>query len=337
MFHTEEPEQSAELLRQVIPRLSEHGSVYYPALYAVWYEYLAGTHGPLKAAIDERLAQSHRLTVAEGKHLYARYLAGRDAALVQRLQEGLQALLEQFGAVARAAGMEAAVFERQLSDTARRLSERLDTPVDRIVSELTLHARMLQGAASRLRERVEDGTAEIATLKQQLGQVESESLRDPMTDLLNRRGFEQALIAACTQRSNGLLGCTLLIADIDHFKRINDTYGHLFGDQVIRGIARVLHETIRGGDIAARLGGEEFAIMLPDTAYEDARAVAENIRTAVARCRVKRGGTDQVLEGVTVSLGLASALSGDTLEALFERADKALYQAKQDGRNRIEG
>jgi diguanylate cyclase len=128
----------------------------------------------------------------------------------------------------------------------------------------------------------------------------------------------------------------MLMGDIDHFKRINDTYGHMFGDQVIKGVAQIIHATVKGGDLAARFGGEEFAVFLPDTSLEDAVALAEKIRSSVGRMRIKRSGTQEFIDQITISLGAAGGRIGEGLEALIERADKSLYRAKQTGRNRVE-
>ena len=133
----------------------------------------------------------------------------------------------------------------------------------------------------------------------------------------------------------GLLGSALLLADIDHFKVVNDTYGHVLGDKVIRAVAHVLRSSIKGRDVAARLGGEEFAILLPQTSLTGAAAVAEQIRGTVAQGRICRPDGNESIGQVTLSVGVAVAKPGDTLEALLERADAAMYTAKRAGRNRI--
>ncbi len=125
------------------------------------------------------------------------------------------------------------------------------------------------------------------------------------------------------------------MADIDFFKKINDTYGHLLGDKVIRAVAQVIHANVKGRDIAARVGGEEFAVLLPETTVTGAKALAEQIRTAVARGRIHRGDRDEQIGGVTLSIGVAMAEPEEALEALIGRADAALYEAKRTGRNRV--
>jgi diguanylate cyclase len=123
--------------------------------------------------------------------------------------------------------------------------------------------------------------------------------------------------------------------DIDHFKKCNDTYGHLFGDKVIRRVAQVITKNVKGQDLPARIGGEEFAILLPDTPVAGALALAERIRMAVERGRIKRGDGAEAVGNITISLGVAEYAPGETLEAFILRADQALYASKAGGRNRV--
>jgi diguanylate cyclase len=178
---------------------------------------------------------------------------------------------------------------------------------------------------------------EVAELRKQLGVVQNEAITDPLTTLLNRRGFDRSVTTLLSARETGLIGCTLLIGDIDHFKRVNDTYGHVFGDQVIKGVAQIIQRVVKGNDIAARLGGEEFAVLLPDTPLRGGITVAEQIRAGVGNTRIKKAGTNTFVDQITLSLGVATGVEQDTLESLLERADKALYHAKNSGRNRVEG
>jgi diguanylate cyclase len=127
--------------------------------------------------------------------------------------------------------------------------------------------------------------------------------------------------------------CILMI-DIDFFKKFNDTYGHLAGDEVLKFVASSIKELVRGGDFTARFGGEEFVVLLPFTMLEGARAVGENIRSFFDRAKLKsRKG--QLLGKVTVSIGGACMHNGETAEEFVQRADKALYYAKNNGRNMV--
>lgn len=159
-------------------------------------------------------------------------------------------------------------------------------------------------------------------------------LTDPLTGLGNHRFLHEAFQTETRRRSATLKPLSCLMMDLDHFKRVNDTYGHPFGDVVLQGLARLIQEGLRPGDRAARYGGEEFLCLLPDCDAAAAQAVAERIRSLVAGHLFHRG-TEKI--PVTISIGTATELSPSAdYQKLIEKADQALYQAKRNGRNRVE-
>ena len=163
--------------------------------------------------------------------------------------------------------------------------------------------------------------------------VERQAVTDGLTELANRRQFEQALAAEINraERFGGMLA--LVLADLDNFKQVNDRYGHQAGDEVLRRFADVLRETVRDVDVPARYGGEEFAVLLPQTDMEGAERLAERLRQAVAeRPMTTRPGA---LVACTASFGVASFPESSTPAALFAAADEALYRAKAAGKNRV--
>jgi two-component system cell cycle response regulator len=161
------------------------------------------------------------------------------------------------------------------------------------------------------------------------------AITDSLTGLNNRRYFERHLATMVEQSASRDRPFSLLVVDIDHFKAVNDTYGHDVGDEVLREFAQRLRRTVRGIDLACRFGGEEFVIAMPDTEPGLARVVAERIRARIAAEPFAIGaGTRRI--GVTASIGVASRDGrDDTAQAIVKRADEALYRAKRDGRNRV--
>ncbi|MCB8880659.1 diguanylate cyclase [Acidisoma cellulosilytica] len=158
--------------------------------------------------------------------------------------------------------------------------------------------------------------------------------RDPLTGALNRRSFMDKGAQAVTQARNAGEPLSVVMIDADHFKRINDTYQHAGGDAVLQALVATLKREVRGGDPVGRLGGEEFAILLPRTGLASAQQMAERVRAAIAAMRVESAGA---AIPVTVSIGLAVLAQGDAgMDALLARADQALYSAKHLGRNRVE-
>jgi diguanylate cyclase len=127
----------------------------------------------------------------------------------------------------------------------------------------------------------------------------------------------------------------LLLIDLDHFKRINDSFGHMFGDQVLRAVGQILKDLTPAHAVAARIGGEEFAVLLPVSHLTNARALGEKIRTQVAATRIQRPGTPAAYASVTVSVGVTTFCRGETPTQFIDRADQALYASKKAGRDRV--
>lgn len=158
------------------------------------------------------------------------------------------------------------------------------------------------------------------------------TLEDPLTQLLNRRGLENALHVTLAQATRQQLPTAAVMVDIDHFKEVNDNFGHEAGDQVIRVIAQTLQRMSRTGDVIARTGGEEFLLVLPNTELDGARILAERIRADISAAPLI---INQQRIPITVSLGVAGTIGEIELDKLSQKADRAMYLAKQGGRNRV--
>lgn len=335
MRYTETREQSAEILRLAVSFMARQESAYHPQSYTLWYEHAAGINPRLSEVLDQHLTANTRLTDEDTWRLHAHYVVARDVALVERMQQQLQLLLDDTSRIAVSAGEEATQFTQTLQTHQVQLLQPATIDlVQSIVADLLADTERMRVTTAELAEQLERRAREVRTLTEQLEHAEKEALLDPLTGLLNRRGLERRVRTHLSEGGD-LRDGALLLADIDRFKHINDTHGHLFGDKVIRSIAQVLCANIKGRDIAARLGGEEFAAFLPQTSLAGATALAEQIRAGVAAGRIRRKDGDEQVGQVTLSVGVAVADAGDSLEQLIERADQALYAAKAAGRNRV--
>lgn len=174
--------------------------------------------------------------------------------------------------------------------------------------------------------------AAARSLNEQFEQEHEASHHDPLTGLHNRRGFMEAWEDAAHRSQRSGRPVSIILADLDHFKQVNDLRGHAAGDVALRSVARTLRASLRAQDVVARWGGEEFMLLLPDTDREGAIRVAESARAAIEAMRIEEGAS---VFGVTLSLGVSEHARGRRAEETIAEADAALYRAKQQGRNRV--
>ena len=207
--------------------------------------------------------------------------------------------------------------------------------VKTIVEMLVKSTREMRETNQALERCLARSKAEISNLQHSLEAIRAESLTDPLTGLGNRKYFDRMIEMAVQSSLASGEPLSLLMFDIDHFKAFNDSFGHLTGDQVLRLVALSVRHAIKGQDITARYGGDEFAVLLPDTALRQALIVADHIRRGVMAKELRKKSTGEILGRVTISIGVAMLKQGDDTDALIERADACLYAAKRNGRNRV--
>ncbi|MDP2808530.1 MAG: GGDEF domain-containing protein [Rhodocyclaceae bacterium] len=327
-------EKSAEYLRLALPLMAKQAAAMHPVSYAVWYEYVSGSNSSLKVAIDGHLKNGTVFDEAAIYDIFHTHVAEINEQVAQRLSEGFQKVMADMSSSAAQAGDQAGQFGNALEKwCADRASSNPGTSqgIDAILGL----ARNMQGAIVSLKGRLDDSRREIEQLRSDVVQAREDAVTDGLTGLTNRRGFDMAIAACLSESDPSECGPSLLIADIDHFKRVNDTYGHLFGDRVIQAVAQILKDNVKGKDTAARYGGEEFVVLLPDTPIEGARQLAEKIRTVVERCRIRRTKDSGTVANIAISLGVASFKAGESAVDFVGRVDAALYISKSAGRNRV--
>ena len=203
------------------------------------------------------------------------------------------------------------------------------------VSNVLDQTKQMAESNRSLEERLQASSREIIVLREHLERLEREATMDGLTGISNRKKFDVSLRESVAASNREQTQLSLLMIDIDHFKKFNDNHGHLLGDQVLRLVARYLLDCIKGHDLAARYGGEEFTIILPRTRLEDAVHVADQIRTHVSSKKVVNRRTGELLGQITLSIGAGEYRPGETPSELVHRADEALYLAKRSGRDRV--
>ena len=335
--YREPPEKSAELLRLALGLMSKQEAGVHPISYAVWYEYVGGFSAALRTEVDHLTKDGRKLDDETTRRLYATYIAELDESTVARLGDNLKRVVHDVSESTTRAGNEAGAYGEKLSVLGNRLEKQPPAgELPELVREALEDTVQMRSAMSGVHERLSSSRQEIDELRAELSRVREEAMVDALTGLLNRRAFDDRIGALVSASAGKAETFSVVIADIDHFKKINDGYGHLFGDRVIRAVGEALKAGVKGRDSVARYGGEEFAILLPATALKGAWAVAEGVRRLVAASRIRRLNNDEVVGNITLSAGVAMHKAGEPVSGLLERADAALYRAKGGGRNRVE-
>jgi len=303
--------------------------------YELWLNYIVEGSGPLAEEINRLLAAGEAITESLSEALAAQYLP--EARLNGDILEAGDALSKELQSVTRAietAQRSSEEYGQELATASQRLEGDNADEAKTIVEDLAVATRKVRNENQVLETQLAETNAELGRLRESLDQVRRDAMTDGLTNLTNRKAFDEQLAQICAQADAEGEAVTLAIIDIDHFKSFNDTWGHQIGDQVLRYVASVIGRQGVAPRVAARYGGEEFAIIFPAEGGRAALSVLEDIRLEVSSRALKRRSTNEDLGAITVSAGFAERLGGETTMSLVERADAALYASKHAGRNR---
>jgi diguanylate cyclase len=328
-------EKSFTTLKQTIPLLLKHKISAIPSNYALWYTYVSNESPELKTAIDHVLDNNIQLSEIKTKALYRDYIAETDEVTAWELRQSVEAMLIELSQSLQDTRSETTNFKKTMDtcvdDLAKVEKEGLSIEeVMALVRNLVKDTQNIRRSTINFDTALIDAQNEIEALRAQLEQSQQDALYDALTGLCNRRYFDEELATQSLQPN-----LCLIMVDLDHFKKINDNYGHVMGDIVLKATAKKLQATCRDGAQAFRFGGEEFAIIIPSSNFAKARSMAESMRKAIEKIGVKDKRTGEVLGDIAASIGVAELTKGMNPLALIEKADKQLYEAKRLGRNRV--
>ncbi|PCI22719.1 MAG: diguanylate cyclase [Piscirickettsiaceae bacterium] len=328
--------QASEYLRQTIPMLSRHGLKPTPLNYAVFYSYISGESQALKERIKNIIDQKQSFSATLMNDLHEKYLGGGVVFAAQEgVQQGLKKIILEFSEGIKIINDGTQEFDTSLVSHSEELSSTSDSDATKmILQQIMQDTRAMSKSAQAAQEKMEETNLEINRIKEELEAVKKTAEEDALTGLKNRGAFD-SFIYQVVHESNRSTTPHLIMLDIDHFKRINDNFGHLVGDRVIRYISALMRQIIGEEHHIARYGGEEFAIVINNKSLDETLQLTEKIRIAMSNSKLQRKDSGETIGQVTVSAGISTLQNGDTIDSFIDRADKALYNAKETGRNKV--
>ncbi|ARU58560.1 signal transduction diguanylate cyclase [Oleiphilus messinensis] len=330
--------QAIHYLKLALPEMSKRNIPTTPQNYAVWYEYIAGNNGALRKEIDSLIKKGADFSGKINSSLYQKHIEGNSLSAVDSIRTEVRKiindLLQQFSSSSDGLAGYGEVLER--------FSENIESAddVDSIrflVTELVNQTKEQEQRTRDMQSSLQKMAEEIQSLKGEVEKLNMTATTDGLTKVANRRFFDDELINACTHCHRNHLPLSLLILDIDHFKNFNDEHGHLTGDKVLKFVATIIKKHFKGKDTVARFGGEEFAVILPETEYDDALIIAEKVRQRIAKQNLTDSQDNKTLGSITISIGVARFRGTESTDNLVHRADECLYAAKRQGRNQVIG
>jgi diguanylate cyclase len=308
-----------------------------PDNFELFYAYATGENPAITKSMDAIINAKKPFTPEILADLRLRCLSGARAAVaMESLGGNMGALIDDMLGKLESSARDAADYKDTLSAATGELGgERSPADVRKLVDGLIAATRAMEHRAKSLEGELQASSQQVTELRTKLADVRKESMTDPLTNIANRKAFDEAVRAAVTAVAQEDEPVTLLMCDIDHFKKFNDTWGHQTGDQVLRLVASCLSENVKGRDTAARYGGEEFCVLLRGTGLDAATKVADQIRSTVETKKLVKKSTGDILGTITISIGVAQFAPGEAAEAVIRRADACLYGAKHAGRNLV--
>lgn len=330
-------DKAAEYMRLAVPLMKKYEIAMTPANYAVWYEYVAGTNLALNAAVDEKIYNKALLTDLESKELYQRFFDREvEQAAVIKIREDLKRVFDEVLKHVKTGVSSATETNKQFASSLAKLNPDM-TPeqINDVIEELVKETRGIMTSGEKLTDRLTIATAELQHMRILLEESRKEAKTDTLTKLANRRAFDDIIYKLTTEADTSGVDICLVFCDLDFFKKINDKHGHLVGDQVLKVVARTLENSVKGRDLVSRFGGEEFTITLLNTSLSDSMRLAESIRIEIESKKMQRKDTRESLGEITMSFGVARYVPNEGVESFLQRADRALYMSKRNGRNMV--
>jgi len=331
------PDKAKRIFSQISESFEEKEITPSPLNYYVWYHYLKGENVKLRQEMEQALSDAFGYNDRLGKRLYDSYLSDEDEAdsqfdrSLKRLINSIVKRMDFWSGKLRQQSTE-------LTQAKERLSKGdLDQEqLKQLTSKVLDSANSMRDATDNFNEYILTAQNEIVQLREELITAKAQVMTDELTEVGNRKSFNNTVIELTDAAKENPSSLSLIMTDIDFFKRFNDNFGHLVGDSVLRYFTNIIKKGKQDNESISRYGGEEFTILIADSNKEAVLLRAEEIRISIEEAKLKRKGSTKELGKITASFGVSTYRGEEeTIDDFIDRADKALYLAKESGRNQV--
>ncbi len=329
------PDQARRIFKKLTDMFEEQGITPTPLNYYVWYQYFKGNIPKFTKELDTALNDPFGYNDRLGKRLYETYLSEEDEADTN-FDRALKRLISS---VIKKMDFWSDLLNKQTDELSKVASTLEEGEIDQKQLQSLTHniletANSMKQSSKDFQNDILNTQDEVTELRAELIKAKAQIMMDELTEVGNRKAFNNTMIELTEEAKEDPASLSMIMTDIDFFKRFNDNFGHLVGDSVLRYFTSIIKKGKQENETICRYGGEEFAIILSGTTAEAARKRAEEIRHNIEQAKLKRKGSTKELGQITASFGVSTYRGEEeTIDDFIQRADDALYLAKESGRN----
>ncbi len=321
-----------------LKRIKEFKLLPTPENYELWFIYFSQTDPELVKEINSAVKRDGgKLDDEACYEIFQEFLStDREENTVKLAGDKIQQTIQNVNDVVTSTKQNALEYNAHLMRANEGLKEhKSQEEINALLTDVMSGTQNMLDRNEHLEVTLEQSARMMEDMRRDLEIARKEAMTDPLTGLGNRKAFDHEIYRMVELSQDDEYTFSLILMDIDHFKKFNDTFGHQVGDQVLKLVSRTLKQGVKGRDVVVRYGGEEFSVLLPETNFHGAMKVAEILRKEVEKKEVVNRSTGKKIAQITFSAGVSQYRKGEEIDVLIERVDKALYEAKEKGRNQV--
>lgn len=335
-FNVNDLAESLKNLKKVIPLMGKYSVPVTPINYAVWYTYVTESNSEVTKRLNKAINESKLIAQTETQNIYNDCIEQKHTIDSEKVRRHLEAMLLEIASNFEDTINNTQDFSKIIDEHLNRFERQGDPNLTMketmlLIQKLITGSDLIKKTTKTFITQLEKTRQQITTLQNELHKARSEAIHDALTGLFNRRAFELESAELNEQK----MPYSIVMFDIDHFKNVNDSYGHSFGDLVVKAVAQTALKTFPKSCHVYRLGGDEFVVILKNTTIGPAVRLANSCRQNTMRINIRTTHNNEVVSSIRTSFGVAQWNGRTSFAETLERADQMLYKAKAQGRNRV--